>query len=244
MHFTVCTVSPVPDVATARRLLQLDDLDDEAVCKVLFHRRKQQTGGREALRRYQLGVAAMTLLHAGDGQVRLEAFGSDRCDEDDMLRAFFDAGATTPLLVSWDGNVDLLPLLHFSALRRRIAHPAYWHAAAADPERHLDLRAWLTPPAGEPPGLDEAARTLGLPGMAGLDLDTVLEAWLAGRHADVHAFSTLRALNVFAIALRVFEVTGRMDASEASAVQAALREAVERHDDARVAAFADAGGNG
>ena len=75
---------------------------------------------------------------------------------------------------------------------------------------HMDICGWLSPPSGDRPTLDETARKLGFPGLLNRTETSVMDAWLQGRHDEVQAYSDIKALNTYLLALRLFTVTGDM----------------------------------
>jgi hypothetical protein len=224
MRFSVFALSSVPDTATTRHLFDLDDLDDKSVSKVLFHRRKQQTGSSEVLRWDQRAIASLTLIQHSVDNVHMESMSLSTHSEEDMLHAFFKAILREGRMVSWGGQQDGIPLIHFRALKHEVSYPAYWQSLKTRGEIHLDIRGWLSPPTGDLPGLDETARKLGFPGLLNKTENDVLDAWLKGRHDEVQAFSDMTALNTYLLALRLFSVTGEMTRHDHLRVKGRLRD--------------------
>lgn len=237
MRFSVFALSSVPDTATTRRLFDLHDLDDKSVAKVLFHRRKQQTGASEELRWDQRAIAAITLIQHSMDNVSIESFSLAEHAEDDMLQAFCRATLRTGRMVSWDGEQSGLPLIHFRTLMRGVSNPAYWQAMRERGDLHLDLCAWLSPTHLDRPVLDDTARKLGLPGMLGLNEDRVVDGWLQGRPGDVQAFSEIAALNIYLIALQLFHTTGEITQHDDARVKGLLRDQLCRSDSRHLADF-------
>jgi predicted PolB exonuclease-like 3'-5' exonuclease len=240
MRFSVFALTTVPDTATTRRLFALDDLDDRPVSKVMFHRRKQQTGSSEILRWDQRAIAGLTLIRHSLDSVQMETLSLGQHSETDMLHAFYKAALTDARLVSWDGEQTLVPLIHFRTLKHEISYPAYWEACRAGTRIHLDVRSWLSPGDRDRPTIDESARMLGFPGMLGLSDQKVSDDWLRGEHASVTAYSEVIALNTYLLALRLFSVSGEMSRHDSARVQGTLRDGLKRRPGAHVTAFLDA----
>ena len=240
MRFSVFAVATVPDTDTTRRLFDLHDLDDKAVSKVLFHRRKQQTGASEELRWDQSAIASISLIKHAVDDVQIEGMNLDTHHEQDMLDAFYEAAGHEGFLVSWEETDFLMPLIRFRTLKHDICHPAYWQRLSERKTLHVDVRGWLSPATDDRPGLDETARKLGLPGLLGMTEDDVFAAWLQDRQADVQAYSDLVAINTYLLALRLFGVTGQMTRHDNRRVQARLREFLLGQDAAHLTAFAAA----
>ncbi|MGB5614128.1 MAG: hypothetical protein WBM67_15895 [Sedimenticolaceae bacterium] len=237
MRFSVFALSSVPDTATTRQLFDLDDLDDKSVSKVLFHRRKQQTGSSEVLRWDQRAIASLTLIQHSVQNVNIESMNLSTHSEAEMLHAFFSAILRDGRMVSWGGAEGGIPLVHFRALMHTVSCPAYWQSLKTRGEVHLDIRGWLSPPTGDSPGLDETARKLGFPGLGGRTENDVLDAWLKGRHDEVQAFSDVSALNTYLLALRLFSVTGELTRHDNVRVKDRLRDELTCRKDAHLAEF-------
>ncbi len=228
MQFTVVAVTRVPDVTSTRQLFEVADLDDESVARVLFHQRRQQTGSSEVLRWDQRAIAGITLLEHAVDEVRIESLTEDEHDESAMLHAFYQATLRHTQLITWGGTGEILPLLHFRTLMHEISYPSYWQAVREGREFHRDLRSCLTPEAevADSPGLDETARRLGFPGLLHHTEDAAAAAWLQGDFSLARAYSELRAINTYLVALRLLAVTGEVDNRDAIRTLNQLREAL------------------
>lgn len=237
MRFSVFALSSVPDTATTRQVFDLHDLDDKAVSKVLFHRRKQQTGSSEELRWDQRAIASITLIQHSVDKVLIESIGLAGHTEQDMLQGFFKAAMRDGRMVAWDSAHSSVPLVHFRSLKYALSFPAYWQTLKERDDVHVDLLDWLAGPDSDRPGLDETARKLGFPGMCARTEDDVYAAWLGGRHDEVRAFSEIKALNTYLLALRVFSVTGQMTRHDSARVQNNLRVELGRRSDRHLVDF-------
>lgn len=237
MRFAVFALSSVPDTATTSRLFDLDDLDDKSVSKVLFHRRKQQTGSSEVLRWDQRAIAALSLIHHSEDKVHLESMHFAAQNEQELLHAFFNAAQGKGRMVFWGDEHTSIPLVHFRTLKHGISHPAYWQALNAGKNLHLDIRGYLSPPSDDLPGLDETARKLGFPGLTDRFEVDVMDAWLQDRHADVQAFSDIRVLNTYLIALRLFTVTGELTGDDSVQANERLLNELGGRNDRHIAEF-------
>jgi predicted PolB exonuclease-like 3'-5' exonuclease len=242
MRFSVFALSSVPDTATTRALFDLDDLDDKSVSKVLFHRRKQQTGSSEILRWDQRALAALTLIHHAEDGVRVESMHFAAHSEEAMLHGFYQAALGEGRMVSWGDGHAGIPLLHFRTLKHAISYPAYWQALKTGADLHLDIRSRLSPPSDDLPALDETARKLGFPGLLDRTEEDVMDAWLQGRSDDVLAFSDITALNTYLLALRLFAVTGEMTGQDSARAEQQLLDALGGREDRHLAEFVSAWG--
>ena len=240
MRFSVFALSSVPDTATTRQLFGLDDLDDKSVSKVLFHRRKQQTGSSEILRWDQRAIAGLTLIQHSADNVGLNSMNFATHSEEDMLHAFFKAVPEQGRMVSWDDEDGGIALLHFRTLKHAISYPAYWQALTSGANMHMDIRGWLSPPSGDRPTLDEITRKLGFPGQVIRTQTSVMDAWLQGRHEEVQAYSDNKALNTYLLALRLFTVIGDMTAHEHEQAGNRLLDELTKRDDEHLTSFVTA----
>lgn len=237
MRFVVFAIARVPDTATARRLFDLDGLDDTDVAKVLAHQRKQQTGDSETLRWDQAAIAGITLVQHSVDKVQVETLSGPGRGEPEMLEAFYRAALREGRTVSWDGERDALPLIHFRSLCHSVSFPAYWQTRRERSDFHLDLGHSLAVSADDAPGLDETARRLGFPGLTGLEPEQIAEAWLGGDVEPVRAWTELCALNVYLMALRLFGVTGQVSRHDGARAENTLRDFLGRRREPAIERF-------
>ncbi|WP_123401828.1 3'-5' exonuclease [Inmirania thermothiophila] len=217
-------IETVPDVDGARRLLDLEGLDDRAVGEILFTRRRQATGS-DFLPHHLQRVVAIAAVLRHEGQVRVWALGGPEAGEAELIRRFFDGiERYAPVLVSWNGSGFDLPVLHYRALVHGVQAPRYWDTGEDDQsfrwnnylsryhQRHTDLMDVLgayQARAGAP--LDEVAVLLGLPGKMGMRGGDVWGAWLAGEIGAIRDYCETDALNTYLVYLRFELLRGRLD---------------------------------
>lgn len=241
MSIVAFSIASVPDTATTRRLFDLHDLDDKAVSKVLFHRRKQQTGSSEDLRWDQRAIVGLSLVRQTAAGVELQTLAAGNGGERELLDAYYATVSDQDRLLSWGGTDNALPLIRFRSLQHAMCQPLHWHRLQQD--WHLDLRSWLCPAGGDVPTLDETSLKLGLPGMRGIGEKQVYDAWLAGDLEPVHRFTDHAALNTFLIGLRWQVLTGQQPADGAARCALELRDSLHRrgqpHLDEFLAAWED-----
>jgi predicted PolB exonuclease-like 3'-5' exonuclease len=242
MHFAVFAIASVPDVATARRLFALDDLDDKSVAKVLFHQRKQQTGSDESLRWDQRAIAGISLIQHAVDDLQIETLNLPDQDERAMLEAYCRLAQRNGCMVSWDAARTDLPLIRFRSLMHGLSCPAHRQAPPQGPDLQRVICDWLTPYAADRPGLDETARRLGYPGLLQHRDETLHRAWLQRRHDEFRTHSELAALNSYLLALRLFTTTGEMPADEGGRALERLRDVLSRRDGAHLRQFLSAWG--
>lgn len=235
MNILAFDIETVPDVASGRRLYGLQDLNDEDVAKIMFHKRRMQTGESEFLRHHLHRVVAISAVLRHADTLRVWSLGELDADEAELIRRFFDGVEKfTPTLVSWNGCAFDLPVLHYRALLHGIPAPRYWDTGDDDREfkwnnylsryhsRHTDLMDVLSNyQARACAPLSELALILGLPGKLGMDGSEVWDYYQRGDLTAIRNYCETDVLNTYLLYLRFELVRGRLD-------QAAWRQEVER----------------
>jgi predicted PolB exonuclease-like 3'-5' exonuclease len=235
MSLAVFAIASVPDTETTRRLYDLHDLDDKAVSKVLFHRRKQQTGSSEELRWDQRALVGLSLIRQTPDGIAMQTLAADEGDEHRLLDAYYATVTEQGRLLSWDGTNGALPLLHFRSLQHGMSQPRYWERQQGD--WHVDLRAWLCPSGHDAPSLDEIALKLGFPGMRGVGDKQIYDAWLAREMTPVRTFTDYAVLNTFLIGLRWQLLTGQQTAAAVARYTQDLRERLQQRRESHLDSF-------
>ncbi len=255
MNVLVFDIETVPDVAAGRRLYGLDGLSDTEVATVMFHQRRQETGGSEFLRLHLHKVVAISLVMRHGAHFKVWSLGTPQSPEAELIQRFFDGlERYTPTLVSWNGSAFDLPVLHYRALLHGISAPRYWETGDEDRDfrwnnylsryhmRHTDLMDVLAayqPRANAP--LDEIATLLGLPGKMGMSGAKVWEAYQAGEIEAIRDYCETDVLNTYLVYLRFELMRGRLQPesyqAECQRVREALRQERKPHLDAFLAAW-------
>ena len=62
MNIFVFDIETVPDVEAGRRLYGIDDLDDDNVGRVMYHKRSAETGGSDFLRHHLHRIVAISVV--------------------------------------------------------------------------------------------------------------------------------------------------------------------------------------
>ncbi|MGD8379028.1 MAG: 3'-5' exonuclease [Gammaproteobacteria bacterium] len=221
-------IETVPDVEAGRRLFELGDLSDEDVGRVMFHRRRQQTGGSEFLPHHLHRVVAISIAMRGRDDFKVWTLGDETSDEPEIISRFFDGiEKFTPDLVTWNGGGFDLPVLHYRAMIHGISAPRYWETGGNDQSfkwnnylarfhwRHLDLMDVLSGfQARATAKLDEVAVLNGLPGKLGMHGGKVWESVLAGRIGEVRDYCETDVLNTYLLYLRFERMRGNLGPEE------------------------------
>lgn len=259
MNILVFDIETIPDLESGRRLYELEGLDDADVAKIMFHKRREETGDSEFLRHHLHRIVAISaVLRSGD-TLKVWSLGDETSGEAEIVRRFFDGiERYTPTLVSWNGGGFDLPVLHYRALLHGIPAPRYWDTGGDDREfkwnnylsrfheRHTDLMdvlAGYQPRATAP--LDDIAHMLGLPGKLGMHGSKVWDAYRAGRLADIRAYCETDVINTYLIWLRFELLRGRLDEPGYRGESKRLREYLAKegkpHFSAYLAAWPESG---
>lgn len=251
MNVFIFDIETVPDVEAGRRLYDLEGLGDEDVARVMFQKRREQTGDSEFLRHHLHRIVAISAVFRRGDTVTVWSLGEPDSDEADLVRRFFDGvDKFTPTLVSWNGSGFDLPVLHYRALKHGIAAPRYWDTGGDDRDfkwnnylsryhaRHTDLMDVL---AGYQPraaaALDEIAVLLGLPGKMGQSGAHVWEQFQAGEILDIRNYCETDVLNTYLVYLRWELIRGNLTQAAYEQEIGLLRDTLKAADKPHLDAF-------
>jgi len=225
MNILAFDIETIPDTETGRRLYGLEGLNDQDVARVMFAKRREQTGDSEFLRHHLHRVAAISAVLRTSDTLRVWSLGEPGADEADLIRRFYDGiEKYTPTLVSWNGSGFDLPVLHYRALKQGVSASRYWDTGDNDRDfkwnnyisryhmRHTDLMDVLAayqPRATAP--LDEVALLLGLPGKMGRSGADVWDQFQDGGIEEIRDYCETDALNTYLIYLRFELMRGNLD---------------------------------
>ena len=242
MNTFVFDIETVPDVAAARRLYQLEDLDDKNVARVMFHKRAEETGGSEFLRHYLHRIVAISVVLCTPDRFDVWSLGDPDAPEPELLQRFFDGiERFTPTLVSWNGSGFDLPVIHYRSLLHGIAAPRYWETGNENRdfrwnnyisryhERHTDLMdvlAGYQPRANAP--LDDIASMLGLPGKMGMSGSKVWDHFLGGDIVGIRNYCETDVLNTYLVYLRFEMIRGHVSLARYEQLCTQVRTSLEQ----------------
>lgn len=254
MNVLVFDIETVPDVAAGRRLHGLDGLSDADVGRVMFHKRREETGDSDFLRLHLHRIVAVSaVLHSGE-QFKVWSLGTAQSDERDLITRFFDGVERfQPTLVSWNGGAFDLPVLHYRSLLHGVVARRYWETGDEDNTfrwnnylsryhwRHTDLMDVLSSYQGRATvALSDLAALLGLPGKMGMDGGQVWESYLNGDLGRIRDYCETDVLNTYLIFLRYELIRGRLGTAEYEGYCRRVREVLEREDKPHLTAFLQA----
>lgn len=225
MNVLVFDIETIPDVESGRRIYDLEGLDDADVARVMFNKRREQTGDSEFLRHHLQRVCAISVVLRQGDVFKVWSLGEPGADEADLVRRFYDGiEKYTPTLVSWNGSGFDLPVLHYRALKHGVVASRYWETGDDDQSfrwnnylsryhaRHTDLMdvlAYYQPRASAP--LDQIAVMLGLPGKMGMSGAHVWDEYQAGNIEGIRNYCETDVLNTWLVYLRWELIRGRLD---------------------------------
>jgi len=217
-------IETIPDIASAKNYLELNDLDDKSVAEIMFTRARQKSGS-EFLPLHMHRVAAISIAMKRGEQVTVWTLGDESSTEAEIVQRFFDGiDKYQPTLVSWNGSGFDLPVLHYRALLHGIQAPSYWDVGEHSRDakfnnylgrfhwRHIDLMDVLAAyqmRARAP--LDEVAVMLGFPGKLGMSGAKVWDAYLEGKIKDIRDYCETDALNTYLVYCRFELMRGNLD---------------------------------
>lgn len=253
MNTLVFDIETVPDVVSGRRLYELQNLSDKDVAEIMFHKRREETGGSDFIRHHlQRIVAISAVLSSSDG-VKVWSLGTVDSSEKDLIERFFSGlERYVPTLVSWNGSGFDLPVLHYRALLHGVAAPRYWDQGEQDRDfkwnnylsryhaRHTDLMEVLS---GFQPRanvrLDEIATMLGFPGKMGMSGAKVWGYFQDGMIDEIRDYCETDVLNTYLVFLRFEMIRGNLDQAAYDKSCADLREVLLASDALHLQEFAE-----
>jgi len=251
MNIFVFDIETVPDVDSGRRLHDLDGLSEKEIADIMFHLRRQQTGGSEFLSLHLQRIVAISAVFRKGDSVKVWSLGDEASSEQDLIKLFFtEVEQHVPTLVSWNGGGFDLPVLHYRSLLHGISAPQYWENGENDQafrwnnylsryhSRHTDLMDVL---AGFQPRatarLDEIATMLGFPGKMGMDGSQVWETFRNGDIAAIRDYCETDVLNTYLVYLRYELMRGNLLQREYDNECALLHDTLSNTDQSHLQAF-------
>jgi len=254
MNILVFDIETIPDIVSGRRLYDLDGLNDADTAKVMFHKRREETGESEFLRHHLHRIVAISVVLRRDDQLRVWSLGDAKADEAELIKRFFEGiERYTPTLVTWNGGGFDLPVLHYRSLLHGIAAPRYWDTGDNDRDfkwnnylsryhaRHTDLMdvlAGYQPRASAP--LDEIAQILGLPGKLGMHGSEVWGQYQAGQIDAIRDYCETDVLNTYLVYLRFELIRGNLDQKQWENEIQQVRDFLKKENRAHFQAFLQA----
>jgi predicted PolB exonuclease-like 3'-5' exonuclease len=228
MNILVFDIETVPDTDTGRKLNHLEGLSDSDVAKVMFQKRREETGGSEFLPLHLHRIVAIAAVLRTHDKLKVWSLGEPDSTEEELLQRFFGGiERFMPTLVSWNGGAFDLPVMHYRALLHGVSAPRYWDTGENRTEfrwnnylnryhwRHTDLLDVLAnyQPRGYAP-LDQVATMLGFPGKMGMNGAQVWESFLAGDILSIRHYCETDVLNTYLLFLGFELLRGHLEQAE------------------------------
>jgi len=256
MNVLVFDIETIPDVESGRQIYDLGDLGDNDVARVMFNKRREQTGESEFLRHHLHKICAISVLLRQGSSIKLWSIGELESDETEIIKRFYDGiDKYTPTLVSWNGGGFDLPVLNYRALKNGVVASRYWETGDDDQSfkwnnylsrfhsRHTDLMDVLSgyqPRANAP--LDQIAVMLGYPGKMGMSGASVWDEYQAGNLEAIRNYCETDVLNTYLVYLRFELIRGNLTEEAWAKEQAMLREALKTENKTHLKEFLQAWG--
>lgn len=256
MNVLVFDIETIPDVDAGRRLHGLDGLSDKEVADVMYHLRRQETGGSDFLRLHMQRIVAISAVLRTRDIVKVWSLGEPDAPEQDLVQRFFDGiERFSPTLVSWNGGGFDLPVLHYRALVHGVVGRRYWDAGDQDRDfrwnnylsryhaRHTDLMDVLSAYQGRAIApLDEVATLLGFPGKMGMSGALVWENYLNGNIVGIRNYCETDVLNTYLVYLRFELIRGHLSTEEYQGEYQLLRDTLAKDNKPHLNEFLQAWG--
>ena len=224
MNIFVFDIETIPCVASGRKLLELNDLDDKDVAEAMFAERREKTGGSDFLPHYLHQIVAISVVLRSKDKLKVWSLGNKDSEEKELIERFFEGiERYSPTLVSWNGGGFDCPVLHYRTLYHGIPASRYWETGEDDQQfkwnnylnrfhdRHTDLMdvlAGYQARANAP--LDKIASLLGFPGKMGMDGSKVWEAYTNGELEGIRNYCETDVLNTYLVYLRFELMRGKL----------------------------------
>ena len=138
-------IESIPDIAGLRTLRQSEPgLDDAAVYAGEIAAR-QELGKSDFMPLHLQRVLVISCVFRNAEGLRVHSFvDRDNASEGKVIQTFFNTlEKHVPQLVSWNGGGFDLPVLHYRALRHRVAAPRYWEVGDEDTAFRGRVKAWM-----------------------------------------------------------------------------------------------------
>jgi predicted PolB exonuclease-like 3'-5' exonuclease len=242
MNVLVFDIETIPDVDAGRRILHLDQaMTDAEVAAHMLAKRKEEKGN-EFLPIHLHQIAAISVVFQFNDKFKVCSIGDEKSSEIHIVQKFFEAiDKYTPVLISWNGGGFDLPVLHYRALKHKIAAPRYWESGDNDSsfkwnnylskyhQRHtdvMDVLASYQTKCYAP--LDEVASMLGFPGKMGMHGGKVWEAYQAGQLKAIRDYCETDVLNTYLVYLRYELMRGNLNLSEYDSLCQNLRQYLQQ----------------
>lgn len=250
MNILTFDIKTIPDIDGCRRLYDLHGLSDDDVARAVFHKRRQQSNSEVLRHHLQKVITVSAVLRTGD-QFKVWSLGNIESNEQDLLQRFYSGVARyTPDLVSWNGSIFDLPVMHYRSLLYPIDAAQYWETGSQDTSfqsnnylnkyhhRHTDLMANLSgfDPAIDTP-LNEIATLCGFPGAIEMSVDQVWESYLTGGIVDIRYHGETEVLNTYLVYLNHQRNRGSIDQAQYQNECNIVRDNLSTSDQPHLVAF-------
>jgi predicted PolB exonuclease-like 3'-5' exonuclease len=237
-------IETIPDLATGRKLYDLNGLSDDETAKAMFAIRRAKVG-HEFLPHHLQKIVAISLVLHQNGTTKVWSLGDEQSDEKELITRFFSGvDKHIPTLISWNGSGFDLPVLHYRALLHAVEAPTYWETGENKQHfkwnnylsrfhaRHLDLMdvlAGYQNKAFAP--LDEIATMLGFPGKMGMSGALVWDNYLAGNLKAIRDYCETDVLNTYCVYLQFERMRGELTQESWETKMTSLRDCLSKETD-------------
>ena len=189
MSIITLAIKTIPDIATGRRLYDIDNLSDTGVVKAMLHLQQQNTGNEE-LPLYLQRIVSIALISNVEGTV--QTFSLKEEGEAALLQAYIAQiqQYDDAQLVTWHGLCHEFPILRYRALKYGLTLPNI---------SQIDLSHTLDAHSKHPPSLAEISLLLHLPPLSAFTMEQTWQAWLENKHTRIHQAAIYEAENIYRI---------------------------------------------
>ena len=231
MNVFAFQIKTVPDLDAGRKFWSLGDLGDKEAGAVMHSKRRQETNSiSNSLRQHFQKVVSISAVYRVDESIKIWSLGEGNLPEIDsaesrLLREFYGyIEAHGPALISWNGAVFDLPVLHYRALINKVSAPKYWNSESryvnveenccqeGTTAMHTDLMNQLGGSKNTTYSpLSEVASLLGFPNTLDMDSRKMFEVYLTGGTEIIRKKNEVDVLKLWFVYLNYQSMAGQID---------------------------------
>lgn len=222
MSILCIDIAAIPDVELGAKLYGLHDLSEKDITRVMYTKSREKDISPEILEQHLQKVLAISLLIQDEESFKIIALGDQYSSEIDLLQQLQqEIERHKPMLITWNGNRSVLPLLHCRYFSNCIQTPFNNDVAHTDIKDELSATAYQSGI-----NLHEAVLLAGFPGKPQMTPAATLDAWLAGNIEQIRNDRLVNVVNVWLVYQRLRFIHSEIDLDGMKVEQQQLQQAL------------------